>query len=1015
MGSESGKRSYWLIALCTLLCGGPAVASIEYSIADGLSQNSALALTRDDEGFIWIGSEDGLNRFDGYEFRVFHPGEQAGASAGAAYIRDIVAAGPQLFLATEGGGLVVFDRSSERFRAVDARSGLPAEFLTSLLLAKDDELWLGSRNGLLSARWSGDPMRSAMQIEQLPLGDGSRRMEIWELSRGPSGIWIGTGDGLYRGQPDGRISAQPVPGTQTPFNVDSLLEAPAGVLWVGSWDQGLFRVDLSSGQTRRFSPGQADTPGLRSGRILKLAAGTGGVVYIGTDRGLTWYDPLCDCIKALDHRRSARVAGRGFLVQSLLPDERGGLFAGYWGEGLARFTPSDFIFHVEQKRDEGPPGIAHSRVRAMLEDRRGDLWVGTFGGGVQRVRSAARQDGMPWVFEATPLPPGSRAEAMLVWSLLQDRSGRIIAATDDGLYTTDPDTLAWQRERPLGESIPMAGTRTLLEDTEGRLWVGSSAGLSRIDAPGMPRTRVPLTRSDDEDPWYQQQDENIYALYQDAAQRLWVGTWAGLHVLDRDSQPLAHYRVSTGLPGPIIWDIHRHTDGSLWLASNGGLVRVIDPERIQDLRFEASGSLAGMGSGTVYGLASDRQGMLWVTGNRGLTRFDPATRNFDIWRRRDGIASDEFATGALTAGARGTLYFGGIDGLTAIDPSQLHVQAELPQPTLSRAQLGDAPLLLPRSAGSIPSISLRFDHAPLILDFTGFVFDAPSSARYAYRVDANSEFTDLGARRSLSLDRMPVGAHGVELSVDNNGRSATRMLLAVAVAPPYYATWAFRLGVAISVIVGLLLLYGWRVRALTAQRRRLEAEVAARTRELRNQKEALEATAEALAGANSKLKTLSVMDPLTGLPNRRELIERATEALKNRQGTPKLALAVIDLDHFKLINDQHGHQAGDAVLRDFAAVLQSHVRARDSIGRWGGEEFLALLPGTGSEDAHHWAEGLLARVRQRLVADSNISYRISIGIGLAAAGDDMDSLVARADGALYAAKAHGRDRAVVGL
>jgi diguanylate cyclase (GGDEF)-like protein len=562
----------------------------------------------------------------------------------------------------------------------------------------------------------------------------------------------------------------------------------------------------------------------------------------------------------------------------------------------------------------------------------------------------------------------------------------------------------------------MPGTRTLLEDVRGRLWVGSSAGLGRIDAPGAPRQHIALSRAEDEDPWYLQQDENVYALYQDSAERIWVGTWAGLHILNGDGTPLARYRVPEGLPGPILWDIHRHIDGSLWLASNGGLVRVVNPDDVQALKFEASGMLAGIPGGTVYGMASDLQGLLWITGNRGLTRFDPATRRFDIWRSRDGIASDEFATGSLTTGARGMLYFGGIDGLTAIDPSQLRGQAELPRPALARVQLGDDPVSLQKGPdGEIPSVQLRDDHAPLILDFTGLVFDAPQNARYAYRTDPNLPFTGLGNRRSLSLDRLPAGDHVVELNVENNGRSAAAQLLQLDVAPPMYATWQFRLALATGVVVALLLTYGWRVRALTAQGRRLEAEVAARTRELRNQKEALEATAEALATANIKLKTLSAMDPLTGLPNRRELIDRVTEALRDRSIQPRLALAVIDLDHFKRINDDYGHLAGDAVLRDFAGVLHAHVRGHDAIGRWGGEEFLALLPGAGAEDARRWIDELIARVRQRLVIiDGNsIAYRISIGIALADDGDAMDALVARADRALYAAKAAGRDCGLV--
>jgi diguanylate cyclase (GGDEF)-like protein len=207
--------------------------------------------------------------------------------------------------------------------------------------------------------------------------------------------------------------------------------------------------------------------------------------------------------------------------------------------------------------------------------------------------------------------------------------------------------------------------------------------------------------------------------------------------------------------------------------------------------------------------------------------------------------------------------------------------------------------------------------------------------------------------------------------------------------------------------------YLLRTRQLHRQQRKLEAEVGARTRELRNQKEALEATAEALAAANAKLRMLSTIDPLTGLPNRRELIERISQLLAQQQ---PLALAVIDLDHFKRINDEHGHLAGDAVLRDFGALAASQAQRGEVIGRWGGEEFLALLPGADGASAQAWANELLARVRASrvLAGGASVGYRVSLGMAQALAGDDMDALVARADRALYQAKAAGRDRAVMG-
>jgi diguanylate cyclase (GGDEF)-like protein len=989
-------------------------AATEYSVAEGMSQNSALALARDDDGYLWIGTEDGLNRFDGYEFRVHRPSDRDQTATASAYIRDIAIKDRHLFLATNGGGLAIFDRISEQFRMLDVDDGLPANHFNAVDVARAGTLYLASRTGLARLDWHGDPMIAKFSVMPMEVGADPPRTDVWALRRGPSGLWVGTGDGAFRVDAADQVHALDIAGAERPFNIDALLEAPAGVLWVGSWNQGLFRVELASGDTRRFLPGTVDAPGLRTRRILRLAAGPAGSVYIGTDRGLAWFDPVCDCIKAIDHRRSARVAGRGFLVEALDVDERGGVFAGHWGEGLVRYTPSDQIFHVERDRDEGVPGLQQGRVRALLEVRRGDLWVGSFGGGVQRVAADARRDGVEWPFETRRFPEDAPDSARLVWNLLQDRAGRIWVATDHGIYWTDPDAPTWQPEPALPPNLRAGSVRVLMEDERGRIWAGSSSGLWRFDAFGEARQPVSLVPAGGAEPWFAQQDRSVYALHRDSDGRVWVGTSGGLHILAADDAPLARYRVVDGLPGAIVWDIHRHADGDVFIGSNGGLVRVTGADDVTALRFEPIGRLAGLPSGMIYAIASDRQGQLWLTSNRGLIRLDPASLRHRVWRRRDGIASDEFASGAAASGSQGWLYFGGIDGLTAVQPERLRETPEVPRPSLARLVIGDREI----AAVGDPQRSLRLDlhhgHPPLILDFTGLVFDAPAAARFRYRLDPSAPFYQLGERRSLILDRLPDGEHGLELQVDNGGRSSSRELLRVHVAPPYYATWPFRVLVLCTLVLLLTLGYLARTRQLSRQRRALEAEVLARTRELNNQKEALEATAEALGTANRKLKTLSVLDPLTGLPNRRELIERIGIELRGVAERP-VALAVIDLDQFKGINDEYGHLAGDAVLRDFAQVTQAQLQPGQTVGRWGGEEFLLLLPGADHSAALAWAEELLARVRSRRVHSGNlqISYRISIGLALAEPGDDMDALVARADRALYRAKGGGRDRVVM--
>jgi diguanylate cyclase (GGDEF)-like protein len=294
------------------------------------------------------------------------------------------------------------------------------------------------------------------------------------------------------------------------------------------------------------------------------------------------------------------------------------------------------------------------------------------------------------------------------------------------------------------------------------------------------------------------------------------------------------------------------------------------------------------------------------------------------------------------------------------------------------------------------------------LDFSALVFDGQRGLRYRARLGEGEPFNELGPRRSLSLDGLRYGRHVLELEVDNQGLVERRALLSIEVRPPFTSTWGFRIASLLLFAGALAGLYVWRVGELTAQRGRLAAQVQQRTRELSAQKDALEATAHALAEANERLRQLSLLDELTGLANRRSLIEKLQQAAA--QGAPQV-LALIDLDHFKRINDGHGHHAGDDVLRDFAQVLRSDCQGQAIAGRWGGEEFLCLLPGLNSRAAEQWADRLLERVRARRVEHAGvvIPYRISIGLAEMRPAEALDQWLARADDALYRAKAAGRD------
>jgi diguanylate cyclase (GGDEF)-like protein len=994
---ESARQTHRLLTcLCALLmlasaalCPGLAGAALRYGQDAGLPSAQVQSVAMDSRGFLWVGTQDGVVRFDSHRFLPIDI--DAGLSPPDPQVRRMLAVPGAVYLATRSR-LLRFDLATERLQTVRVEQG---DLVGAYALELDASGWIyvGTESGELY-RWRDADAGAVLQPLRLLDAEGQPWVEplaINDLSAGRSTLWLATLDGVYALDPATlRLRFQTldlprVAGGRA--HVSALHEDTRGALWIGFWNDGLARFEPDAGRTDWFHPSLGNSGALRATSVHSLLE-RGDRLYIGSNRGIVVYRSDCACLRGLNLPEWEAREGSGVIITSLAAESGDdGLWAGVWGSGLVRFSGFNEAIERQVPVEGRSDSLGHPMVYSLLVDRRKRLWVGTYGSGVHWVEPAQRVAGQHWPLQRLDFGE-RRVESKFIWNL-RDLGEDVLIGSGYGLFRSQGSQLI--EVDPALQSL-----RSSFDLGDGRMLIGSARGLF-LDRSGGTEApdRIELDGLGNRSIWSIQRWRD----------EIWLGTDRGLLRLDEQLQTRAVVAVGAGedtVPGAVVWAQKPDAQGRLWLATSGGLVSV--PADAAEPRFERQSPLLDAGIRSVSSIEFDAEGQLWMGSPRGLLRYLPQRAELDLIDSQDGLLSSQQNSGA-SANDGERLYFGGIGGFVAFRPSDVPPRSAALDPALVKWRLGQGEWQ-PRS----PQIEMSHDHASLQVEFSAFHYARPERVRYAYRwLPAETEFTELGDARSAIFSRLPAGQHRLELRADLEGplrAGAEAVVLQVNVAAAWHQTpWA-RLLMAGLVVLAWFGFSRLRLRQAHRYAQGLEHTVNERTRQLNVAKEALEQ-------ANARLRLQVAMDPLTGLANRRALFD----AVEDQQRRPQRAgVLLIDLDHFKRVNDGFGHAVGDAVLVDFAGVLQREVRRECLCARYGGEEFLVLLGEATSTALAGLAERLVVDARARRVALEGLApirYTISIGVALAGPGEPVESVIQRADRALYEAKDNGRDRWVM--
>ena len=940
-----------------------------------------MATLRDTQGFMWFATEDGLVRYDGYEFqRYARDRGRSGASLASSFVWDVKQdRHGDLWLALRDGGIARFDQQTSRWTSfrhdpANPRS-LASDATRKILIDRLGRVWVGTVGGGLSvlnpASGNFESYRNASDRDDSLSSDVVT--SLYEDRNGE--IWVGTDDGLNRWLPQSRSFRRYQrhgPGVQqlSSNKISALAGDRNGALWVGTVDAGLNRLD-SEGEFVSYRHDATRTESLVSDDVRAVLEDTEGRIWIATMSGLEMLDRARNVFV---HNQSDPTIGtslRDNFVMSLYQDANGLLWIGTRAGGVSRWNPRSWALgHV------APSWLGSNNILAFATDAAERIWIAARGAGLVRFDP---KSGEHLTIDEL-IKNGERLPDKDVMSLLTDRAGNLwIGTRTAGLSRLGKDgrltSLRTSATDP--NSISNDGIMALHEDRGGRIWIGTFGGGVNIFDPstgGVQRisydARLGSSLSSPRAP----------AIAEDAGGNFWVGTDSGgLDLLSRDGKVLRVFRhdprAANSISANTVYALHVDARGRVWIGTDsGGLDLIMGSSTApMAISFRNYSKANGLTNDTIYGIQSDDTGALWMSSNAGLMRFEPETGKVTPFHRDQGLQDEEFNFGAHWRASDGRMLFGGPKGFNYFDPKVLEQAAAPPKVVLTQVAVLNRPLTTTVPYPLLRSLDLGYRDDFVTFQFAALDFSDARGSRYSYRLRGlHDNWVDLGAQRRIDYPRLDSGHFVLEVrAATRDGAWTTQpMMLALAVQPaPWRTVWAYLLYAMLAIALALSPFYAQRrkLRQATATQLRLEREVLDRTRDLRQQNDELNrlsrAKSDFLARMSHEIRT-----PMNGVLGMSELLSRSNLTARQSQFANAISSSARSLLH--IINevlDLSKMEASKIVLEhaafDLRQVLEDSVAVCEIQAESKGLE-LVLSPPT---DSNCMLIGDALRLRQVLV------------------------------------------------
>lgn len=819
--------TFLLLTAITLTCNGQSNINFErITTSQGLSQSDINCIYQDDEGFMWFGTFDGLNKYDGYKFvnYVPNPNDPESISSNIVFVITGDKKG-NLWIGTTGGGLNKFDKVTERFTKFNHdpndNSTIDSDFIRYVYIDKEERLWVSTDRGinLLAYNDQGKPYFKHIYIDNRPAFK-----HIFQDSRGM--LWTSTTNKLYQIRENGKGDFKL---KRTYYNNDI---HNSGITHLGEDNRGNLLIGAANGvyaKSLKYKKRKAKR--LMVYPTKSLVIDNDNNYWIGTNNGLLQFT-LNKKTKKLDRTNRFLYdpvdpnSVSKDVIKVLYKDKTGIIWIGTNGGGVNKVNPKKKQFlHIKNTLDD--KSLSYDKIRSLFEDSFGNLWVGTEGGGLNLLINSEKNnyndykkfDYVNRVFALAEVTIDKR-EKLLIGD--GNRRGLFILDIKDALEKEDTE-----EERFIDTSNSVF---TILNDIDDNVWVGTyGGGVYRLIKNNEGDFDIDILKNNIANP-NSISGDIIRQIYQDSKGNIWFGTGDGLsrlsyeELLEEDPMFDVFKTISgdeSSISHNYIMPIYEHSSGDIYIGTfGGGLNKFIPSRNGKDEKFVRYIQKDGLPNNVVKSILEDHMGNIWVSTNKGLSKFNPESETFKNYDVNDGLQDNEFQELAGLRRSNGELLFGGINGFNIFTPSEINDNI-LPSETVisnfslfnKKIEVGETynnRVLLDSAINYTKSIDLKYDQNSFTIEFTGLHYEAPLKNKFSYKLEGYDKdwITSVSNNRYANYTNISPGDYVFKVKSSNSDGiwDASPSELKLNIAPPFWKT-NFAYFIYTLLTIGLLLAF----------------------------------------------------------------------------------------------------------------------------------------------------------------------------------------------------------------
>jgi ligand-binding sensor domain-containing protein/signal transduction histidine kinase len=815
---------------------------------DGLSQSNVTCILQDSRGFMWFGTRDGLNKYDGYRFTVYKNDPQDKSSLSNNTIEALAEDGSgNIWVATWGGGLNKFDWNKGKFthyiHEENNPNSISSDFIRASSMIKDSEgnLWIGTHAGLnMFDQKTNRFIRYIQDKNNSKSIGGNDVTTILEDSR--HNLWVGSENGglnLFNKKDKTFTRFQHDPKDKLSLgnnNVKAIYEDSRQRFWVGTHGGGLELFDRATGKFNHFINDTRDQNSLSHNAIMAINEGPEGHIWIGTENGgLNIFNPETGIFGHYTQDDIDKTSLNNNSIYSLYKDTHKNMWIGTFSGGI-NLVSKDANKFTSYQRNASDYSLNNNSIFSIYEDAENNLWIGTDGGGVNLFD---RKTGKFSYFKHDKNNKNSICGNYVLKVTGDDKNNLWIGTWGDGLTVFNRKNNAYKNFNHNPDdpsSISSNNCWTILQDSKGNIWIGTKGGgLNLYNAAQDNFIRYVY---DPNNPSGINRN-GVNSIYEDSKGGFWIGTdGGGLNLLDRTTGKFTHFlhdEKKNSLSHDIVNCIFEDSHANLWIGTDVGL-NCLDRKTNKFTTYLTSD---GLPNNTIQGILEDAAGNLWISTNKGLSKFMPGTKKFKNFTTGDGLQSDEFKKGSCKS-RLGYMYFGGINGFNEFIPDSIKDNPFTPPLIVTGFQIfnkevpisdGDSLASpLKKNITETKDITLSYDNSVITFEFASLNYTIPEKKHYAYMLEGfDTKWNNIGTRRTATYTNLDPGEYIFKVKGLNNDGSWSEVITSfnLTITPPFWQTWWFRLLVVLVVAGSAIGFHRLKMKAVNKQKKKLEEQVAA--------------------------------------------------------------------------------------------------------------------------------------------------------------------------------------------